>query len=308
VFSFDPGVPLAGPPGIAADGSLVAGTVDGYLYALRPDGSFRWSYTLRGRVVGRPGVGSDGLILASAQRNALYALEAEGTLRWVASIPGGVTSAPVTDGDGKIWVTTGGGTLLGFTRRGGVSGFARIGPASALGPVLLESGEVAVGNADGTLRVAGRYGRSRLAQCEAPLRELRAGSEGLFALGAAGLASFDASPLEERWVRAGVSAIACTRPVLVAIEHGLVRWLSAAGEPGPALPLPPGTVDATTCLADGSLLLTTGSGALHKLSANGERSDTAIPPGGVLGLDLAPTGLVIVSYRDGRIVGIEPPA
>jgi hypothetical protein len=306
-FSFNPGAPLAGPPGIAADGSLVAGTTDAYLYALRPDGSFRWSYTLRGRIVGRPSIASDGLILVSAQQNGLYALEPEGTLAWVASIPGGVTSAPVLDGDGKIWVTTGGGTLLGFTRRGGVSGFARIGPSSALGPVLLESGEVAVANSDGALRVAGRFGRSQKAHCDAPLRELRAGSGGLFALGAAGLARFDASPLEERWVRAGVSGIACTRPGLVTLEHGSARWLSAAGEPGPARPLPDGSVNATTCRPDGSVLLANGEGALHQLSARGESSEARVPPGAVLGLDLSPSGLVIVAYRDGRIVGVEPP-
>jgi hypothetical protein len=306
-FTFNAGAPLGGPAGIAPDGSLLAGTTDGYLHALRPDGSFRWSYTVRGRVLGRPAWGPEGLALVSAQQNTLYAVEADGSLAWATAIPGGVTSAPVVDGDGKAWVTTGGGTLLAFGRRGGIAGFARIGQSSVFGPVLLGTGEVAVANADGTLRVAGRYGRSRTARWDGPLRELRAGGGGLFALGAGGLARFDESPLEQRWVRAEVSGIACTRPGLVTLERGAARWISAAGEPGPAVGLPPGAGTSTTCLSDGALLLASAEGLLQRLAQSGKVTDKHIPPGRVLGLDTTPAGLVIVSYADGRVVGIDAP-
>lgn len=303
-FTFNAGAPLAGPVGIAADGSLLAGTTDGYLHALRPDGSFRWSFTLRGGVLGRPSWNADGIALASARSNGLYAVTPEGTLAWVSSIPGGITSAPVIDGAGKIWVTTGGGALLAFTARGGISGFARIGQSPVLGPVLLESGEVAVANADGSLRVAGSLGRSETTRLEGPLRELRAGPAGLFLLGAEGLARFEPRPLEERWVRAEVSGVACTRPSLVTLEHGAARWVSPAGEPGPARALPSGASHATTCLPDGALLVAGEDGLLVKLGPNGARSETHILPGRVLGLDLAPRGLVVVSYADGRVLGL----
>jgi hypothetical protein len=311
-FSFNAGAPLGGPAGIGPDGSLLAGTTDGYLHALRPDGSFRWSYTVRGRVLGRPAWGPDGVALASAQQSALYAVEADGSLAWTATIPGGVTSGPVVDPDGKVWVTTGGGTLLAFGRHGGVAGVARIAQGSAsgavMGPVLLETGEVAVASADGTLRVAGPYGRSRTARWDGPVRELRAGGGGLFALGAAGLARFDERPLEQRWVRADVTGIACTRPGLVTLERDKARWVSRAGEPGPAVSVPPGAGPTTTCASDGALLFASAAGLLQKLEPKGRLSDKHIPLGRVLGLDTTPGGLVIISYADGRVVGIEPPA
>ncbi|HEY3493601.1 MAG TPA: PQQ-binding-like beta-propeller repeat protein [Polyangiaceae bacterium] len=306
-FTFNAGAPLSGPPGIAPDGNLLVGTTDGYLHSLRPDGSFRWSYTLRGGVLGRPAWNAEGLALASARRNGLYAVAPDGALAWVSAIPGGTTSAPVVDGEGKIWVTTGGGALLAFTARGGVTGFAKIGLTATLGPVLLDTGEIAVANVDGPLRVAGRLGRSETARFEGPLRELHAGPAGLFLLGAEGLGRFEARPLEERWVRADVNAVACTRPGLVTVEHGAARWISAAGEPGPARALPGGAGRASTCSSDGSLLVATEDGLLVKLRAGGELSETRIAPGRVLGLDLAPRGLVVVSYADGRLLGIEPP-
>jgi hypothetical protein len=306
-FSFHAGAPLGGPAGIGMDGSLLAGTTDGYLHALRPDGSFLWSYTVRGRVLGRPAWSPEGVALASAQQSSLYAVDAGGDLAWTTTVPGGVTSAPLVDAEGKVWVTTGGGTLLAFGRRGGVSGFARIGPGSALGPVLLESGEVAVANAEGVLRVAGPYGRLRVARVDGPVRELRAGAGGLFVLNPRGLARFAENPLEQRWARSEVTGIACTKPALVALEGGQARWLSAEGEPGRAVTLQAAAAPVTACLGDGSLLFTSPAGLLVRVSEAGRSSDRHIPAGRVLGLDVTPAGLVVVSYADGRIIGIEAP-
>src|SRR3954470_15001806 len=50
-WSYRAGAPLAAPAALAADGGVLVGSDDGYLHALRPDGSFRWGYTLRGPLI-----------------------------------------------------------------------------------------------------------------------------------------------------------------------------------------------------------------------------------------------------------------
>src|SRR4051812_30949831 len=54
VFHFSASSTLFARPGVGRDGALYIGSGDGYVHALLPDGSFRWSYTVKGRVVAPP--------------------------------------------------------------------------------------------------------------------------------------------------------------------------------------------------------------------------------------------------------------
>jgi len=230
-WSYRAGAPLAAPPAVAPDGSVVVGSVDGYLHALRGDGSFRWGYTLRGPVIGRPALGLNGAVFAAADPNGLYALDGEGTLLWVSSVIGGVSSPPVVDQSSKVWLTTGQGTLLGFSSRGGLVGFARLGSAHTLGPAPLPNGGVVVASTDGKLRFLGQPSAPAPTVVSAPLVDLEVGASGLFLLGAEGLSRLDAADGEERWSRTTVERVACASPALVVVEDEGLRWLSAEGEP-----------------------------------------------------------------------------
>src|SRR3954463_1450977 len=154
-WAYRAGAPLAAPAALGADGVVVVGSVDGYLHALRPDGSFRWGYTLRGPLIGRAAVAPNGEVFAAAEPNGLYALDPDGTLAWVSSIGGGVTSPPILDREARVWVTTGQGTLLGFSGHGGIVGYARVGNERMLGPAALAAGGVAIASVNGALKVAG---------------------------------------------------------------------------------------------------------------------------------------------------------
>jgi hypothetical protein len=286
---------------------VLVGSVDGYLHALRADGSFRWGYTLRGPVVGRPVVKADGAVIAAAEPNGLYAFSGEGTLAWVSSVLGGVSSPPVLDAASHVWVATGQGTLLGFSEHGGIVGFARLGAARTLGLAPLPSGGVAVASVDGSVRIAGRPGGGLRTASGAPLLAVEAGGSGLFVLGAAGLSRFDAAEGEERWFRSSVVRLACSSPALVVVEGAGLRWLSAEGEPGAAVTLAMGTQRALACLDDGSLVVPDDSGALARVDARGVRARVKLPPGRLVSLDPAKGGLLIAGYRDGRVLAVEPP-
>jgi len=306
VWAYRAGAPLAASPAIAADGSVVVGSVDGYLHALRRDGSFRWGYTLRGPLVGRPALAANGDVFAAADPNGLYALDSDGLLLWVSSVAGGVTSPPVVDRQERVWVTTGQGVLLGFSGHGGVVGFAHVGGGRPVGPAPLEDQGVIFASADGAVKIAGHPGVLR-ATASAPLFDLEPARDAFFVLGADGLSRFDWPAGEERWSRTDVARVACKAPALVVVEQRGLRWLSPRGEPQAFVHVSVGTQRPIACLPDGSLLVTDEAGSIVRLDAKGVRARVRPPAGRLVSLDPTPGGLVVVGYRDGRVLALEPP-
>ena len=88
VFRFDAGSSLFASPGVGSQGELYIGSGDGYVHALESDGSYRWSYTLRGRVVAPPVLdAATGRLFVATSEARLYALEHDASLRWVFPLP-----------------------------------------------------------------------------------------------------------------------------------------------------------------------------------------------------------------------------
>ena len=119
-FHFDAGAPLVAPAGVALDGSLCVGTVDGYIHALGPDGSYRWSYSVHGAVTRRPlFVGNRWYVATSAER--LYAFTREGALAWVFKPPSAVNSELAADASGRLLFVAADRFLYGVSARGAVT-------------------------------------------------------------------------------------------------------------------------------------------------------------------------------------------
>ena len=126
-FRFDAGAPLAAAAAVAADGSVCVGTVDGYVHALAPDGSFRWSHSVRGAVTRRPHfAGQRWFIATSAQR--IYALNRDGSLSWVFKLFSSVESELRSDETGAIYFVAADHFIYGLTAHGAVSLRARFHP------------------------------------------------------------------------------------------------------------------------------------------------------------------------------------
>lgn len=304
-WSFHAGAPLSAPPSFGPDGSVLVVTVEGYLHALRAEGGYRFSYTLRGRAVGSPATTPDGVTVLAVEPNRLMAIDADGGLAWVTTVVGGVATAPVVDERGRIWVGTRARTLLGFSARGAVSAFARIGPAPLAGPVALPGGEVAVASADGSVRLAGASRSAASEPSAEAIRGLFPGEGALFALGDAGLVRFDTEPLAERWRRVDVGRVLCTRPELVVLERGALRVLSLRGEPGPSVPFPAASDAPAACLPDGAILVAGEPRSLLRLEPGGAPTRRAIPAGDVLSVHAIASAAALVAYRSGRVVALR---
>ncbi|MEI9939963.1 MAG: PQQ-binding-like beta-propeller repeat protein [Pseudomonadota bacterium] len=119
-FRFDAGAPLAAAAGVAPDGTVCVGTVDGYVHGLGPDGSFRWSRSVQGAVTRRPRlVGERWFVATSAQR--VYALNRDGSLSWVFKLYSPVDSELASDADGTLYFVAADRFLYGLSARGAIS-------------------------------------------------------------------------------------------------------------------------------------------------------------------------------------------
>jgi len=126
-FRFDAGAPLAAPAAVATDGSVCVGTVDGYVHALGPDGSFLWSRSVHGAITHRPHfAGQRWFIATSAQR--VYALNRDGTLGWAFQLYSPIESELSSDASGTVYFVTADRLIYGLTAHGWVSLRARFRP------------------------------------------------------------------------------------------------------------------------------------------------------------------------------------
>lgn len=303
-WSFNAGAPLSAPPTTTPDGSVLIVTQEGYLYALRADGGHRFSYSLRGRAIGSPMVTAEGLVVVAAEPDRLYTVDRDGGLIWVSQVAGGIATGPAVDDKGRVWVATRARTLLAFSPHGGVVGFARTGVAPFAGPVALSSGAVALGAADGALQIAGVLGASRGVPDWGGIRQLFRAETGVFAVSDAGLLRFDVEGGEERWRRSTVSRVLCSEPALVVLEGETVRWLTPRGEPGRAVPFPTAVNAPAACLPSGAVVVARDR-ALFSIAPSGATSERRIPAGAVLSLHAASSSLIVVSYRNGRVVALR---
>jgi outer membrane protein assembly factor BamB len=302
-WSFDAGAGLSARPGIARDGSVLVVTHEGYLHALRPDGGYRFSYSLRGRIVGTPAETPEGLFVVAAEPNRLVTLNRDGSLVWVSTVAGGIATGPAVDEKGRIWVGTNAHTLLAFSPRGGVVGFAKSGSTPLVGPVVLGNGAAAIAS-HAAIRIAGGPSATLEDLAWGRIRQLLPGEGSLYALGDDGLLRFDEEGFEERWRRATVTRIVCGKPELVVVEGEGLRWLSTQGEPGLLVPLA-GVAQAPMACADGSVVIAAEPRALFRVARDGAISERRIPAAPVLSIESTPSSLV-VGYRNGRVVAVRP--
>ncbi|MES1185782.1 MAG: PQQ-binding-like beta-propeller repeat protein [Myxococcales bacterium] len=163
VFQFSASSTLFARPGLGRDGAVYVGSGDGYVHALAADGGFRWSYTVKGRVVAPPvEEPNSGRIFVATSEKRLYALEPDSHLRWVFPLPVAPKSELSLTAKGTLLFVGQDDYLYGVTTGGALSlRLAAAGARSA--PMQLVGGQtgLVLGDAFATLKGYG-YERSPL--------------------------------------------------------------------------------------------------------------------------------------------------
>ena len=72
----------AWPPALGTDGTIYIGTLDGYLYAIKPNGYLKWRLDAAAEIIATPAVTADGTVLFGTNANYFYAVLSDGTVKW----------------------------------------------------------------------------------------------------------------------------------------------------------------------------------------------------------------------------------
>ncbi|UCE08713.1 MAG: PQQ-binding-like beta-propeller repeat protein, partial [bacterium] len=88
-------------PVIGSDGTIYVGAFDDKLYAINPDGTEKWNYTISKYMIKSPAIGSDGSIYAGSTKGIFFALKPDGTEKWQFNTDGPVRSSPAIGSDGS---------------------------------------------------------------------------------------------------------------------------------------------------------------------------------------------------------------
>lgn len=142
---------------------MYVGSGDGYVHALAADGGFRWSYTVKGRVVAPPvEEPSSGRLFVATSEARLYALEPDSHLRWVFPLPVTPKSELSLTAKGTLLFVGQDDYLYGVTTGGALS-LRLAATAARSAPMQLLSGQTGLllGDSFATLKGYG-YERSGL--------------------------------------------------------------------------------------------------------------------------------------------------
>jgi hypothetical protein len=160
VFHFSASSSLFARPGVGHDGSVYVGSGDGYVHAIAPDGAFRWSFTVKGRVAAPPvEEPSSGRVFVATSEARLYALETDAHLRWVFPLPVAPKSELLLTPKGTLMFVGADDYLYGVTT-GGALNLRLAAPQARSTPVFLASGQAALVLGDALAMLKG-YGYER---------------------------------------------------------------------------------------------------------------------------------------------------
>jgi len=143
---------LLSSPAVAADGTIYVGATSSTnkLFAINPDGTFKWDFTTGWSVRSSPAIGSDGTIYFGCDDNNLYALNSDGTFKWTYQTGGDVFSSPTIGPDGTIYVGSWDGKLYALNSNGMLLWSYQTGGAIRSSPAV-GNGMVYIGSDDNML-------------------------------------------------------------------------------------------------------------------------------------------------------------
>lgn len=272
VFHFGASSSLFARPGVGQAGAVYVGSGDGYVHALAPDGGFRWSYTVKGRVVAPPvEEAASGRVFVATSEARLYALEADSHLRWVFPLPVAPKSELSLTPKGTLYFVGQDDALYGVTT-GGALTLRLAAPASRSAPAWLETGQTALVLGDSLATLKG-YGYAKVALSGV----------------------FDASA--KLALGADGAVFAC--------ENGLARVVSSSAS-APLLEL------KSDCLSppvrgDGFFAIAEASGAVRLVQADGQSQQIALGAAPLRPIWDAPRRRLVLATATGSVTVVELP-
>lgn len=150
-------------PAIGSDGTIYVGGLD-TLYAIRPNGTLKWWYTVDGQILSSPAVRSDWTgetVYFGSTDGILYAVDDDGNLKWRFKTDGPIESSPAVDFSGNVYVGSADGYLYAIRPDGTIKWGFKTDGAIYSSPAIGLDGTIYVGSEDGSLYAVGSDGTER---------------------------------------------------------------------------------------------------------------------------------------------------
>lgn len=298
LWTFHSGAPLRAPAGLG-EGGIAVGSADGYVHALRPDGAYRWSFTVKGAVIAQPLVDARGGVYVATSRRQLHALTPRGTLGFSVTLAGVALDPVRWSQAGELLIATREGTAYAITRSGVVRAAAALREPLTAAPLPLRSGGWLVGGSAGRVFTFDGRRVSRHRPVRGPVLRLVPQADGYVGLGSEGV-----------FTAAGATGVAAAelgcgpeRVIVVAADGAVGTWRGQAAEWFATIETPPSAAPA--CARDGRAFVPTVTGTLAVVAPAGPVRRYALGSAALFTplVDEA-GGQLIVSAADGQTTAL----
>ncbi|HYG23648.1 MAG TPA: PQQ-binding-like beta-propeller repeat protein [Verrucomicrobiae bacterium] len=127
------------------DESIIFGSWDKHVYAIRPDGSLKWKFKTEGPISSSAVILNDGTICVGSHDGKFYGLAPSGEKLWDFPTGGPVISSPALSGDVHLVVTSASGFLYKLEPSGKLVWKLHTGGVTAASPVIGSDGTIYLG-------------------------------------------------------------------------------------------------------------------------------------------------------------------
>ncbi|MCF8025078.1 MAG: PQQ-binding-like beta-propeller repeat protein [Desulfobacteraceae bacterium] len=126
-WRFRTGAKIVSSPTVGFDHTIYIGSLDRFLYAIKPDGDLKWRFNAGSGIRGSPALDQDGTIFFGTsffqgefdKNNGLYAVSTTGQQKWFAEKANGFQSTPVIGNNGTVVIGSWDNKIYGIQRSGG---------------------------------------------------------------------------------------------------------------------------------------------------------------------------------------------
>ena len=134
---------------IGNDGTIYFGSGDNKLYALNPDGTEKWNYSINFELETTPAIGDDGTIYLPDSYVHFYAINPNGTIKWKFNMNDDCFGAPIIGDDGRIYFGTEEGKLFSLNPDGSEYWHFTTSADIVSSPAIADDGTIYIGSYNG---------------------------------------------------------------------------------------------------------------------------------------------------------------
>lgn len=134
---------------ISAEGYIVFGSTDNYIYSYKLDGTQRWKYLTGDDIYSTAAIGADGTIYIGSDDTYLYALDMDGNLKWKYKTGGRIVTSPVIGSDGIVYIRAVDGFIYALNYIGVCVWQYDIGTTTPSSPAISDNGTLIFGSGVG---------------------------------------------------------------------------------------------------------------------------------------------------------------